>query len=146
MANRQDLMKKWQPILEAEGLDPIKDNYRKEVTAVLLENQENEMAKQAGILNEAAPTNAGGTGVGLGHAGATTDNVAGLDPVLISLVRRAMPQMIAYDIAGAQPMTQPTGLIFAMKSRYTNQAGAEALFNEADTDFAGTGTAAGANP
>jgi hypothetical protein len=146
MANRQDLMKKWQPILEAEGLDPIKDNYRKEVTAVLLENQENEMAKQAGILNEAAPTNAGGTGVGLGHAGATTDNVAGLDPVLISLVRRAMPQMIAYDIAGVQPMTQPTGLIFAMKSRYTNQAGAEALFNEADTDFAGTGTAAGANP
>ena len=146
MATRQDLMKKWQPILEAEGLDPIKDNHRKEVTAVLLENQEQEMRKQAGILNEAAPTNSGGGGVAQGHAGATTDNVAGLDPVLISLVRRAMPQMIAYDIAGVQPMTQPTGLIFAMKSRYTNQAGDEALFNEADTDFAGTGTAAGSNP
>src|SRR6056300_1392029 len=144
MATRQDLMKKWQPILEAEGLDPIKDNHRKEVTAILLENQEVEMRKQAGILNE-SPTNSGGGGLAQGHAGDTEDNVAGLDPVLISLVRRAMPQMIAYDIAGVQPMTQPTGLIFAMKSRYTNQAGAEALFNEADTDFAGTGTAAGSN-
>jgi hypothetical protein len=148
MANRQDLMKKWQPILEAEGLDPIKDQHRKEVTAVLLENQEIEMQKQAGILNEAVPTNSGGAGLALGHAGATTDNVAGLDPVLISLVRRAMPQMIAYDIAGVQPMTQPTGLIFAMKSRYTNQAGDEALFNEAQTDHAGAASPAhaGANP
>src|SRR6056300_1047325 len=137
MANRQDLLKKWQPILEAEGLDPIKDQHRREVTAILLENQEVEMQKQAGILNEAVPTNSGGTGLAQGHAGATTDNVAGLDPVLISLVRRAMPQMIAYDIAGVQPMTQPTGLIFAMKSRYTNQGGAEALFNEAQTDHAG---------
>ena len=148
MANRQDLLKKWQPILEAEGLDPIKDQHRREVTAILLENQEVEMHKQAGILNEAVPTNAGGTGLALGHAGATTDNVAGLDPVLISLVRRAMPQMIAYDIAGVQPMTQPTGLIFAMKSRYTNQAGDEALFNEAQTDHAGAASPAhaGSNP
>lgn len=140
------LVKKWAPILEHESLPAIKDNYRKEVTAVLLENQEREMSKQAGILNEAAPTNAGGTGLAMGHAGATTDNVAGLDPVLISLVRRAMPQLIAYDICGVQPMTQPTGLIFAMKSRYSSQGGTEALFNEADTDFAGTGTHAGSNP
>jgi len=146
MANRQDLVKKWQPILEAEGVAPIQDNYRKEVTAVLLENQEREMAKQSEALFEAAPANAGGTGLAQGHAGATTDNVAGYDPVLISLVRRAMPQLIAYDIAGVQPMTQPTGLIFAMKSRYTNQAGTEALYNEADTDFSGTGTHAGTNP
>lgn len=144
--SRQDLLNKWAPILEHESLPTIKDNYRKEVTAILLENQEREMSKQAGILNEAGPTNSGGTGLAMGHAGATTDNVAGLDPVLISLVRRAMPQMIAYDICGVQPMTQPTGLIFAMKSRYTNQAGTEALFNEADTDFAGTGTHAGSNP
>ena len=151
MANRQDLLKKWQPILEAEGLDPIKDQHRREVTAILLENQEVEMHKQAGILNEAAPTMSGGGGIAQGHTGgavaADTGGVAGLDPVLISLVRRAMPQMIAYDIAGVQPMTQPTGLIFAMKSRYSNAStGGEALFNEADTDFAGTGTHAGANP
>jgi len=143
--SRQDLMKKWAPILEHESLPQIKDNYRKEVTAVLLENQEREMQKQNGILNE-SPTNSGGTGLALGHGGATSDNVAGLDPVLISLVRRAMPQMIAYDICGVQPMTQPTGLIFAMKSRYASQGGAEALFNEADSDFAGTGTHAGSNP
>ena len=151
MANRQDLLKKWQPILEAEGLDPIKDQHRREVTAILLENQEVEMHKQAGILHEAAPTMSGGGGIAQGHGGgavvADTGGVAGLDPVLISLVRRAMPQMIAYDIAGVQPMTQPTGLIFAMKSRYSNAStGGEALFNEADTDFAGTGTHAGANP
>ena len=143
MANRQDLMKKWQPILEAEGLDPIKDNYRKEVTAVLLENQEREMAKQSEALFEAAPTNSGGAGVAQGHDGATNDTVAGLDPVLISLVRRSMPQLVAYDIAGVQPMTQPTGLIFAMKSRYTNQGGVEALYNEADTAFSGTGAHSG---
>jgi hypothetical protein len=146
MSNRQDLMKKWEPVLNAEGAPSIKDNYRKEVTAVLLENTERELAKSASYLNESAPTNAGGTGLALGHAGATTDNVAGYDPVLISLVRRAMPQMIAYDICGVQPMTQPTGLIFAMKSRYSNQAGDEALFNEADTDFAGDGTHLNSNP
>jgi hypothetical protein len=145
MTNRQDLLKKWAPILEHESSTPIKDNYRKEVTAVLLENQEREMGKQAQALFEAAPTNFGGTGVAMGGAG-TNANMAGYDPVLISLVRRSMPQLIAYDIAGVQPMTQPTGLIFAMKSRYTNQAGAEALFNEADSDFSGTGTHAGSNP
>jgi len=146
MTTRQDLLKKWQPILEAAGAPEIKDNYRKEVTAVLLENQEREMIKADQFLAEATPiANAGGTGLALGGAG-TNANMAGYDPVLISLVRRAAPQMIAYDICGVQPMTQPTGLIFAMKSKYATQAGTEALFNEADTDFAGTGTHAGSNP
>jgi hypothetical protein len=138
-------MEKWAPVLNHEAVPAIKENYRKEVTAVLLENQEREMRKQAGILNEDSPANSGGAGIALGGAGAATDTVAGYDPVLISLVRRAMPQLIAYDICGVQPMTQPTGLIFAMKSRYGSQDGTEALFNEADTDYAGTGTHAGSN-
>lgn len=139
--NRQDLLKKWAPVLESVNAPKIADNYRKEVTAVLLENQEQQMAKSAEALFETAPTNSGGAGLALGGSGTLTGGtVAGYDPVLISLVRRAAPQMIAYDICGVQPMTQPTGLIFAMKSRYTSQGGTEALFNEADTDFAGTGT------
>ena len=144
--NRQALMEKWSPVLDAEGAPSIKDSYRKEVTAQLLENTERELAKSAQVLNESVPTNNGGAGVAQGWAGATTGNVAGYDPVLISLVRRAMPQLIAYDICGVQPMTQPTGLIFAMKSRYAAQNGTEALFNEADTDFSGAGTHAGSNP
>ena len=134
--SRQDLVKKWAPILEHESAPKIRDNYRKEVTAVLLENQEREMAKQREALFEAAPANA------VGSYG-DTGGFAKFDPVMISLVRRAMPQMIAYDVCGVQPMTQPTGLIFAMKSRYSTQGGTEALFNEADTDFAGTGTHSG---
>jgi hypothetical protein len=147
MTTRQELLQKWAPILESEAAPSIKDQYRKEVTAVLLENQEREMAKQNQVLTEATHANAGGLGVALGGAG-TNANMAGYDPVLISLVRRAAPQMIAYDIAGVQPMTQPTGLIFAMKSKYTSQAGTEALFNEADTDFSGAASPAhaGANP
>ena len=143
MTIRQDLIKKWAPILEHEGSAPIKDQYRKEVTAVLLENQEREGAKSAEALFEATPANAGGAGVSLGGAGTNT-NMAGYDPVLIALVRRAAPQLIAYDIAGVQPMTQPTGLIFAMKSTYQNAnggniafPGGEALFNEPDTAFSG---------
>ena len=140
MINRQDLVKKWAPILEHESAPKIRDNYRKEVTAVLLENQEIEMRRgreAMGELNEAAPANA------VGSYG-DTGGFAKFDPVIISLVRRAMPQMIAYDVCGVQPMTQPTGLIFAMKSRYSTQGGDEALFNEADSDFAGTGTHSGA--
>jgi hypothetical protein len=137
MTTRQQLMEKWAPVLNHEGAPQIKDQYRKEVTAVLLENQEREMRKQAEALFEAAPTNAVGSYP-------DTGGVAKFDPVLISLVRRAMPQLIAYDVCGVQPMTQPTGLIFAMKSRYGSQGGTEALFNEADTDFAGTGTHSGA--
>jgi len=139
MTIRQDLVKKWAPVLDHEGAAPIKEQYRREVTAVLLENQEREMRRgheAMGELNEAAPANA------VGSYG-DTGGFAKFDPVLISLVRRAMPQLIAYDVAGVQPMTQPTGLIFAMKSRYSTQGGTEALFNEADTDFSGTGAHSG---
>ena len=115
MLDRKQLVEKWAPVLNHEALPQIKDNHRREVTAVLLENQECEMRKQSEALFETAPTNAGGSGLALGGAGAATGTVAGYDPVLISLVRRAMPQLIAYDICGVQPMTQPTGLIFAMK-------------------------------
>ena len=137
MLNSSNLIEKWAPVLNHKSLPTIKDTYRREVTAVLLENQEREMRKYSEALFEAAPVNSGGTGIGLGGAGAATGTVAGYDPVLISLVRRAMPQLIAYDICGVQPMTQPTGLIFAMKSRYTAQDGTEALFNEANTEFSG---------
>lgn len=140
--SRADLVKKWTPILEHESMSPITDKYRREVTAVLLENQQREMGRAAealGELNEAAPTNSVGSY-------SDTGGVAKFDPVLINLVRRSTPNLIAYDICGVQPMTQPTGLIFAMKSKYTAQNGTEALFNEADTDFSGTGTHAGSNP
>jgi hypothetical protein len=136
--DRTQLMKKWAPILEHESMPAIKDNYRKEVTAVLLENQEKALREERQQLFETVPVNNGGAGVALGGAG-TNANMAGYDPVLISLVRRAAPQMIAYDICGVQPMTQPTGLIFAMKSKYSAQNGTEALYNEADTLFSGTG-------
>ena len=115
--------KKWQPVLEHPELPKIGDSYRRAVTATILENQERAMKEDASFLNEAAPTNATGSAI------------ANWDPILISLVRRAMPNLIAYDIAGVQPMTGPTGLIFAMRSRYTSQTGNEALFDEADTDF-----------
>ena len=127
----KNLIEKWSPVLNHESAAPIQDNYRKSVTARLLENQElalkEERAHQGFQLNETA-------------ANATGGSVATFDPVLISLVRRAMPNLIAYDIAGVQPMTGPTGLIFAMKSKYGTQAGTEALFNEADTTFGGAGT------
>lgn len=139
MLSRQQLVEKWSPVLDHDGSPAITDSYRREVTATLLENQETEMRKQRQALFETAPTNAVGSYPDAG-------GMAKFDPVLVSLVRRAMPQLIAYDVAGVQPMTQPTGLIFAMKSRYTSMGGTEALFNEADTDFSGTGTHAGANP
>ena len=128
-----NLMEKWGPVLEHDSAPEIKDRYRKAVTARLLENQEVALQEerrnmQGNFISEAAASNKTGSGI---------DN---FDPVLISLVRRAMPNLIAYDIAGVQPMSGPTGLIFAMKSRYGTQAGAEALYNEADTDFAGAGT------
>jgi len=141
---RADLVKKWSPILDHTDLAPIKDEHRRQVTAVLLENQERAQIEERHALFE-TPSNSGGLGIAMGSAGAAANTVAGFDPVLISLVRRAAPAMIAYDMMGVQPMTQPTGLIFAMKSRYTSQNGPEALFNEADTDFAGTGIHAG-NP
>jgi len=143
--DRTELLKKWAPILDHESMPAITNNYRKEVTAVLLENQEKALQEERQQLFETVPANFSGTGLSLGGSGSNA-NMAGYDPVLISLVRRAAPQMIAYDICGVQPMTQPTGLIFAMKSKYSTQGGTEALYNEADTDFAGTGTHAGTNP
>lgn len=139
----KDLVEKWSPVLDDENANPIKDQHRREVTAICLENQELEYIKAGGQpLNEAVHANQGGTGLAQGGSGALTGaTVAGYDPVLISLVRRAMPQMIAYDLCGVQPLTQPTGLIFAMKARYGGQSGAEALFNEPDSDFSGTTTA-----
>jgi len=132
------LMEKWGPVLEHEGVNPISDKYRKAVTARLLENQEvalrEERAQaQGNFISEAAAAN----NIGSGSA---PNNIGTFDPVLISLVRRAMPNLIAYDVAGVQPMSGPTGLIFAMKSKYGSQSGSEAFFNEADTDFSGTGT------
>jgi len=132
------LMEKWGPVLEHESAPVIQDKYKKAVTARLLENQEVALAEEAAqmggnYISEAA--NVVGAGMG-----ATAGNIKGFDPVLISLVRRAMPNLIAYDVAGVQPMTGPTGLIFAMKAKYGTQAGAEAFFDEADTDFSGTGT------
>ena len=127
------LIEKWGPVLEHESAPEIKDRYKRAVTARLLENQEVALRQEAqqmqgNMISEAAPANATGS------------NISNFDPVLISLVRRAMPNLIAYDICGVQPMTGPTGLIFAMKSKYSTQGGTEALFNEADTDFSGTGT------
>ena len=145
MFQSEHLQEKWSPLLDYDGIDPIKDNHRRAVTAVLLENQEKflreQQAFQGGILNE-TPTNAGnaaGAGGAFGADAAAGGPVAGFDPVLISLIRRAMPNLVAYDLAGVQPMSGPTGLIFAMRSRYTNQSGSEALFNEADTAFSGQG-------
>lgn len=137
--NVQQLVKKWAPILEHADMPAIKNAQVRADTAVLLENQEREMSRATSALNEDAHANASG-------AMPDTGGVAKYDPVLISLVRRAAPAMIAYDICGVQPMSQPTGLIFAMKSKYGSQGGTEALFNEADTDFSGKGTHAGANP
>ena len=136
MFNSEHLQEKWAPVLECDGLDNIKDSYKKSVTAILLENQEKFLREERGILTEAAPTMSAGTG-GFTGASTATGPVAGFDPVLISLIRRSMPKLIAYDIAGVQPMTGPTGLIFAMRSRYgTNRtAGTESFFNEADTEF-----------
>ena len=150
-SNYQALVEKWGPILEHTSFSPIADQHKKSVTATILENTERALmesgdisASMTGLLSE-APTNAAGTG-GYASDSAATGPTAGYDPVLISLVRRAMPNLMAYDIAGVQPMTGPTGLIFAMRSKYTNQAGAEAFYSEADTDFSGTGTHANTLP
>ena len=130
----EEIQKKWSPVLEHPDLGEIKDSYRKAVTAIILENQEKALQEEKSIISEAV------------HANNMSSAVDTYDPILISLVRRALPNLMAYDVCGVQPMTGPTGLIFAMKSHYTSQTGTEALFNEADTDFAGTGTHAGSNP
>ena len=136
----ENLQKKWEGVLDHADLAPIQDPYKKAVTAVVLENQALEMSKSQGVLTEASPANAAGTG-GFGADSTATGPTAGFDPILISLVRRSLPNLIAYDIAGVQPMTGPTGLIFAMRSLYDSQSGDEAFYNEANTGFAGTGAA-----
>ena len=133
--NQEVLQEKWAPLLDYEGLDSIKDPHRRMVTAVLLENQEQALREEKEFLHEAAPTNSVGNG-GYTSSG-DVNTLGGFDPVLISLIRRSMPNLVAYDLAGVQPMNGPTGLIFAMRSRYATQDGAEALFNEADTAFSG---------
>ena len=125
MYNSEKLQEKWQPVLAHPDLPEIKDNYKKAVTSIILENQESAMKEDAAFLSEAAPANSGFGG----------SNMGGYDPILISLVRRSMPNLIAYDVASVQPMTGPTGLIFAMKSKFSTQGGTEALFNEPDTGF-----------
>ena len=144
MFNAQALTEKWSPVLGHEGAGAIKDTYRKAVTAVLLENTEKQLREERGMINEASNTVGaiGAAGLSGSALGTQTGGLAGFDPVMISLIRRAMPNLVAYDICGVQPMSGPTGLIFAMKSHYQNAAsglrnGPEALYNEPDTNFSG---------
>ena len=141
MFNAQALTEKWSPVLGHEGAGAIKDNYRKAVTAVLLENTERQLREERGMINEASTVGAisatGGQALGGSGLDTKTGGLAGFDPVMISLIRRAAPNLVAYDICGVQPMSGPTGLIFAMKSHYNNRSGAEALYNEPDANFSG---------
>ena len=137
----ESLQKKWEGVLDHPDLPKIEDKYKKAVTAVVLENQAIEMQKSGQVLSEAVPTNSASQGDAgtAGFGGSASSPVAGFDPILISLVRRSLPNLIAYDICGVQPMTGPTGLIFAMRSKYDAQGsdGTEAFYNEANTGFAG---------
>jgi|TARA_B110000914_G_scaffold175975_1_gene157282 hypothetical protein len=123
--NQQVLQEKWAPVLDSQEAGKIGDAHRRRVTAVVLENSEKAFAEENQLTEAAAANMSNGTGV------------SNWDPVLISLVRRATPAMLAFDLVGVQPMTGPTGLIFAMKSRYSTQGGTEALFAESDTGFSG---------
>lgn len=144
----ETIANKWSAVVDHPDLPEIKDAYKKHVTSVLLENQERALMEEKQALWEAVPANAMGAGFSGQVNSPANSNLAGYDPILISLVRRAMPNLMAYDVCGVQPMTGPTGLIFAMKSNYSTQGGTEALFNEADTDFAGSSITAhaGSNP
>ena len=142
----EELQKKWQPVIEHPDLSEIKDSHRRAVTATLLENQEKASREASfgsggyqmpSLLGEAAPTNA----MGASSSTASDGNVDIFDPVLISLVRRSMPNLIAYDVCGVQPMTGPTGLIFAMRPQYSSQGGTEALYNEANTTHSASAAA-----
>ena len=145
MYQTESLQEKWQPVLAHPDLPEISDPYKRAVTTLVLENQEKALKEDRAFLGEAAPVNSTNDAAG---------GVQNFDPILISLVRRAMPQLIAYDICGVQPMTGPTGLIFAMRAKFASQDGAEALMDEADTGFAnddnagdlGTGNQSGTNP
>ena len=148
----ENLQKKWGAVLDHPALAKISDPYKRAVTAVVLENQEKAMNEERAMngmqpLNETLPPNNLGTvGAGYSTGAAAGGPVAGFDPILISLVRRSLPNMIAYDVCGVQPMTGPTGLIFAMRSRYAKNGDSnlasttEALFNEANTAHSGNGT------
>ena len=147
------LQEKWAPVLDHGDLDPITDNYKKAVTSILLENQEKVIRQERQILSEAVPTmNTDPAGTGNpGFSSSGDPSVAGFDPVLISLIRRAMPNLVAYDLAGVQPMSGPTGLIFAMRARYDGPGtgNAETFFNEVNPNQSGTGGAndvSGAGP
>jgi len=129
----EQLVKKWQPVLEHPELPKVTDSYKRAVTAVILENQERAIKEDRAFMSESAPQNS-----------TDASYVQNWDPIMISLVRRAMPNLIAYDICGVQPMTGPTGLIFAMRAKYTSQGNTEALFNEADSDFSGRNKAGSA--
>ena len=125
----EELQQKWDPVLNHPELEAIKDPYKRAVTALVLENQQQAMRQDAQALNE--------TTYSATPANATGSSISNYDPILISLVRRALPNLIAYDVAGVQPMTGPTGLIFAMRAKYASQTGSEAFFNEANTQFSG---------
>ena len=139
MSYLNEAMKKWAPVLDDEQTvaeHGALTGDRRRVTAIVMENTIREQQKSAQALQEAIPSS-------------NTSNTANYDPVIVGLLRRAMPKLIAYDFAGVQPMTMPTGLIFAARNRYTSKTGAEALFNEADASFSAGGVttaAAGTNP
>jgi len=142
MFQSEALQEKWAPLLDHEGSSKIQDNHRRAVTAVLLENQEKFLREQQAfesgttMLTE-QPTVNTNSGANAGFGGSASTPVAGFDPVLISLIRRSMPNLIAYDLAGVQPMSGPTGLIFAMRSRYKTMTGTETFYNEVDSAFSG---------
>lgn len=141
MFNAEHLQEKWAPLLDYSGLEPIQDSHRRMVTAILLENQEQALREEKNFLAEAGPTmntDPSGTGAaGFSYGASAAGPVAGFDPVLISLIRRSMPNLVAYDLAGVQPMNAPVGLIFALRSRYKGPRGNETFFNEVDTAFSG---------
>lgn len=142
MSDSRLLQEKWAPVLNANGtgLNEIKDPYRRSVTAALLENQERAIREEHGMLSEISVNSLGAGTISPAGSALSTSNtggLAGFDPILISLIRRSMPNLVAYDIAGVQPMSGPTGLIFAMRARYENQGGAEALYYEPDAGFSG---------
>ena len=148
MSDLRQLQEKWAPVLTHKDLPEIADPYRRKVVATLLENQERAIREEHGMLNEVAVNSLGAATISPGGSALSSTNTAGLagfDPILISLIRRSMPNLVAYDIAGVQPMSGPTGLIFAMRARYENQGGAEALYYEPDSGFsAGSDASVGA--
>ena len=133
--NQEALQEKWAPLLDADGQSKITDPHRRMVTAVLLENQEQALREEKEFLYEQPTNSTTSSGTVAGFSASATGAMQGFDPVLISLIRRSMPNLVAYDLAGVQPMNGPTGLIFAMRSRFTSNTGTEAFFDESDTTF-----------